>query len=63
MSSAKYTHAVIHETGNELAFSLSHAQALLLEGLSIGWESPVIVAFGNAYTEEESRELLKRIGI
>jgi len=61
MNSERYTHAIVHGNGNELAFSREHAQALFLQGLSIGWESPVIVSFESALTEEEAHKALKTL--
>lgn len=61
MNTARYTHAIVHESGNELAFSLEHAQALYLQGLSIGWDSPVIISFDKALTEEEAANALKTL--
>ena len=56
-----FTHAVVHENGNELAYSRDHAEALILEGLSIGWRKPHIVKFETALTEEAALNLLKSL--
>ena len=56
-----YTHAVVHENGNELAYSLDHAEALILEGISIGWRKPYIVKFEMPLSEEAVRNLLKSL--
>jgi hypothetical protein len=61
MNSERYTHAIVHGNGNELALSQDHAQALFLQGLSMGWDTPIIISFESALTEEEARNVLKRL--
>lgn len=61
MNCVKYTHAIVHESGNELALSLEHAGALYLQGLSIGWDSPVIISFDAALSEGEAHKALKTL--
>ena len=57
----QYTHAVVHENGNELAYSRDHAEVLILEGISIGWRKPSIIKFETPLTEESARNLLKTL--
>lgn len=49
----KYTHAIVN--GNEVTyvFNDAHLNALILEGLSLGWEFPVIISFDEPMTKEE----------
>jgi hypothetical protein len=61
MNSERYTHAIVHGNGNELALSRDHAQALFLQGLSMGWDTPIVISFESALTEEEARNALKRL--
>lgn len=49
----KYTHVIVN--GEEIIYALNtdHMSALVLEGMSMGWESPIIISFDEPMTKEE----------
>jgi hypothetical protein len=62
-SQMKYTHAIVHENGIEYALNPDHLTALLLEGMAIGWENPIIIPFDEPITMDEAKELLEKAQI
>lgn len=62
-SQMKYTHAIIHENGIEYAFNSDHLTALLLEGMAIGWENPIIIPFDEPITMDKAKQLLEKAQI
>lgn len=58
---SKYSYAVVHENGNELAYSRYHAEAIMLNGLALGWEYPVVIAFPIPLNEADAANALKSL--
>lgn len=62
-SQMKYTHAIVHENGIDYALNSDHLTALLLAGMAIGWENPIIIPFDEPITIDEAKQLLEKAQI
>ena len=62
-SQMKYTHVIVHENGIDYALNSDHLTALLLAGMAIGWENPIIIPFDEPITMDKAKQLLEKAQI